>query len=162
MFKVNNKNTKQCHWLRSDVFIVNFKHLSPFFLVFLYLILNKQMLAGLFQNYMLKKIQNIWRNTLTSLYMLSESQLIILMAGLPDKVSLPVQNTLRTPLLLVLYHNDSARLDHGDWSNECVPVSSRNPKRHARIITLSTKHSQDPCKHLKRRALQQQLTVFSR
>ena len=46
--------------------------------------------------------------------MLSESQWIILMAGLPDKVSLLVQNTLRTPLLLVLYHNDSAHLDHGD------------------------------------------------
>ena len=70
--------------------------------------------------------------------MLSEYQLIILMAGLPDKVSLPVQNNLRTPLLLVLYHNGSVPLDHGDWSNGCVPVSSRNPERHARIITLST------------------------
>ena len=46
--------------------------------------------------------------------MLSEYQLIILMAGLPDKVSLPVQNNLRTPLLLVLYHNGSVPLDHGD------------------------------------------------
>ena len=36
MFKVNNKNTS-----RSGVIIVNFEHISHFFLVFLLLTLNK-------------------------------------------------------------------------------------------------------------------------
>ena len=46
MFKVNDKNTRtKHHWRRSGVFI-NFEHISHLFLVFLLLILNKQMLAG--------------------------------------------------------------------------------------------------------------------
>ena len=42
MFKVN-KNVRR----RSGVFIINFEHVSHLFLVFLFLILNKQMLAGI-------------------------------------------------------------------------------------------------------------------
>ena len=42
MFKVHNKNTRR----RSGVFIVNFDYISHFFLAFLMLTLNKQMLAG--------------------------------------------------------------------------------------------------------------------
>ena len=43
LFKVNNKNTrKMCEiYRRSDVFIVNFGHISQLFLVFLLLTLNK-------------------------------------------------------------------------------------------------------------------------
>ena len=43
MFKVNNTNTG---WRRSGVFIVNFKHSTQLFLLFLLLNLNKQILAG--------------------------------------------------------------------------------------------------------------------
>ena len=43
LFKINNKSTKKS---RSDVFIVNFEHVLHFFLRFLSLTLNKQMLAG--------------------------------------------------------------------------------------------------------------------
>ena len=61
LFKVNNRNTrKRCkifskltiktperrRWRRSGVFTVNFENISHLFLVFLLLILNKQMLAG--------------------------------------------------------------------------------------------------------------------
>ena len=61
LFKVNNKNTsekseicskltlktlEQRHWLRSVVFIVNFKHISHLSLVFLLLTLNQQTLSG--------------------------------------------------------------------------------------------------------------------
>ena len=46
MFKVNNKNTMTTSW-RRDV-IVNFEYISHFFLGFLLLALNKQMLAGLY------------------------------------------------------------------------------------------------------------------
>ena len=57
LFKVNNRNTrKKCEIYlklttkaperrKSDVFIVNFEHISHLFLVFLLLTLNKQMLA---------------------------------------------------------------------------------------------------------------------
>ena len=38
MFKVNNENTKWRHWSSSGVFIVNFEHISHFFLVFLLLL----------------------------------------------------------------------------------------------------------------------------
>ena len=62
LFKGNNRNTrKRCkiyllltikatersQWSRSGAFIVNFEHISHFFLLFLLLTLNKQMLAGL-------------------------------------------------------------------------------------------------------------------
>ena len=47
MFKVNNKDTEQCQWRRSSVFIVSFEHISHLALVFLLLTLNKQMPAGL-------------------------------------------------------------------------------------------------------------------
>ena len=43
LFKINNKNTKKIY---SDVFIVNFEHILHFFLRFLLLTLNKEMLAG--------------------------------------------------------------------------------------------------------------------
>ena len=39
--KLTIKTPEQCHWRRSGVFIVNFKHISHFFLVFLLLTLNK-------------------------------------------------------------------------------------------------------------------------
>ena len=60
-FKVNNLDTrKKCeicsklkikraerrHWRHSGVFIVNFEHISPLFLVFLLLTLNRQILLG--------------------------------------------------------------------------------------------------------------------
>ena len=63
LLKVNNRNTrKRCEicseltiksperrqWRRSDVFIVNFEHISHLFLVFLLSVLNMQMLAGVF------------------------------------------------------------------------------------------------------------------
>ena len=47
MFKVYNKNTGTTSIRRSGVFIVNFEHISHLFLVFLLLILNKSILAGL-------------------------------------------------------------------------------------------------------------------
>ena len=42
MFKVNNKDTRTTPlaWRRSDVFIVNFEHISHLVLVFLLLTLN--------------------------------------------------------------------------------------------------------------------------
>ena len=58
MVKVNNKNTRTtCVFLvfglnigkygrRSGVFMINFEHISQFFLVFKSLTLKKQMLAG--------------------------------------------------------------------------------------------------------------------
>ena len=58
LFKVNNRNTRKrceiCAKLtiktqerrHSGVFIVNFEHISNFFLVFLLLNLNKELLAG--------------------------------------------------------------------------------------------------------------------
>ena len=61
MFKVNNRNTRtrceKCskltvktselrYWRRSGVFIVNFEHISHLVLVFLLLILSRQMPAG--------------------------------------------------------------------------------------------------------------------
>ena len=48
MFKGNNKNTRTVSLIRSDVFMVNFEHILYLFLVFLLLIFNKEMLAGLF------------------------------------------------------------------------------------------------------------------
>ena len=65
LFKVNNRNTrKRCeigskltikisewrHWRCSDVFIVNFEHISNFFEVFLLSTLNKYMLVGKLPN----------------------------------------------------------------------------------------------------------------
>ena len=61
LLKVNNRNTrtrckicseliktlKRCHWRRSRVFIVNFEHISHFFLVFLLLTSNMQLPAGI-------------------------------------------------------------------------------------------------------------------
>ena len=47
MFKVNNKDIKTTPWHRSDVFIVNFEHISHLVLEFLLLNLNMQLLAGL-------------------------------------------------------------------------------------------------------------------
>ena len=48
MLRVNNKNTRTTSVKRrSGVFIVNFEHISYFFLVFLLLTLSKQILAGL-------------------------------------------------------------------------------------------------------------------
>ena len=52
LFKVNNRNTKKrCEFysnsIRSAVYIVNFEHIPHLFLVFLFLILNKYMLAGI-------------------------------------------------------------------------------------------------------------------
>ena len=42
MFKVNNKDTKTtCYWRRSNVFIVNFEHISHLALVFLLLTLSR-------------------------------------------------------------------------------------------------------------------------
>ena len=56
MFKVNNKDTRKMasfgdgerwrQWRRSDVFIVNFEHISYLALMFLLLNLSKVMLAG--------------------------------------------------------------------------------------------------------------------
>ena len=61
MFEVNNENTrarceiyskliiktpKRRQWRRSGVFLVNFKHISHFFLVSLLLTLSRQMPAG--------------------------------------------------------------------------------------------------------------------
>ena len=62
LFKVNNRNIRKkceifskltvktlerCHWRRSDVFTVNFENISHLFLVFLFLTLNKYILAWL-------------------------------------------------------------------------------------------------------------------
>ena len=47
MFKINNKDTRTTLCCRSDVFIVNFEHISHLVLVFLLLILSRQMPAGL-------------------------------------------------------------------------------------------------------------------
>ena len=45
--KLIMKTAELCHWHLSGVFIVNFKHISHFFLVFLLLLtLNKQIFAG--------------------------------------------------------------------------------------------------------------------
>ena len=48
MFKVNNKDirTTSLTWRRSAVFIVNFKHVSHLFLVFLLVSMSKQKLVG--------------------------------------------------------------------------------------------------------------------
>ena len=61
MFKVNNRNTRirceicsksiiktpeRCRWHRSDIFIVDFEHISHLVLVFLLLTLSRQMLPG--------------------------------------------------------------------------------------------------------------------
>ena len=61
LLKVNNRNTKtkpaicsrltikaleRCHWRRSGVFNVNFKHISHFVLMFLSLTLNMQLPVG--------------------------------------------------------------------------------------------------------------------
>ena len=40
MFKVNNKNIRTTSMRRSDVFVINFEHISFLFLVFLLLTLN--------------------------------------------------------------------------------------------------------------------------
>ena len=58
MFKVNNKTARTTPWRRSGVFIVNFEHISPLFLVFLLLILNMQMPAG--SNSFIPHITFIW------------------------------------------------------------------------------------------------------
>ena len=41
MFKVKNTAPERCQWRRSDVFIVNFEHISLLFLMFLLLTLNR-------------------------------------------------------------------------------------------------------------------------
>ena len=45
LFKINKRNTRKrceiCHWCRSSVFLVNFKHIPYLFLVFLWLTYNK-------------------------------------------------------------------------------------------------------------------------
>ena len=61
MFKVNNRNTRtrseicskltikipeRRHWRRSGIFIINFEHVLHLFLVFLLLILSRQLPAG--------------------------------------------------------------------------------------------------------------------
>ena len=47
MFKLTLKTPERRHWRRrSGVFIINFKHISNFFLVFLLLTLNMYLLAG--------------------------------------------------------------------------------------------------------------------
>ena len=46
MFKINNKDTRTTLCCRSDVFIVNFEHISHLVLVFLLLTLSRQMPAG--------------------------------------------------------------------------------------------------------------------
>ena len=48
MFKVNINDTRTTTmaWFRSGIFIVNFKHISQRFLVFLLLTLNKYVFAG--------------------------------------------------------------------------------------------------------------------
>ena len=45
MLKFNYKNTRTMSLTRSGVFIVNFEHISPLFLIFLMLTLNKYMLV---------------------------------------------------------------------------------------------------------------------
>ena len=39
------KTSERCQWRRTDVFIVNFEHISHIFLVFLLLTLNKELLT---------------------------------------------------------------------------------------------------------------------
>ena len=66
LFKFNNGNTsnrckicsklikktpKRGHWCRSGVFIVNFQHILHLVLVFLLLILNRQIFAGIHKNH---------------------------------------------------------------------------------------------------------------
>ena len=78
LFKVINKNTsrsceicskltimtpKQSHWCRSGVCIVNFEHISHFFLVFLLWTLNIYLHIGLPGNAMLKERNESTRNT---------------------------------------------------------------------------------------------------
>ena len=40
------KKPERYHWRRSDVFIVNFEHIAQLLLLFMWLTLNKKMLAG--------------------------------------------------------------------------------------------------------------------
>ena len=40
------KKPERYHWRRSDVFIVNFEHIAQLLLLFIWLTLNKKMLAG--------------------------------------------------------------------------------------------------------------------
>ena len=47
MFKINIKETGTRSWRHSGVFVVNFKHISHLFLVFLLLTLNMQLPAGI-------------------------------------------------------------------------------------------------------------------
>ena len=44
--KLTIKTQERRHWCRSSIFIVNFEHISQFFLMFSLLTLNKLMLAG--------------------------------------------------------------------------------------------------------------------
>ena len=44
--KLTIKSPERRYWHRSDVFIVNFEHISNLVLVFLLLALNRQMLGG--------------------------------------------------------------------------------------------------------------------
>ena len=48
--KLTIKTPERRRWRRSDVFNVNFEHVSRFFLVFILFTLNKQILAGYFRN----------------------------------------------------------------------------------------------------------------
>ena len=41
MFKINNKVPEQRQWRRSDIFIVNFEHISHLVLLFLLLTLSR-------------------------------------------------------------------------------------------------------------------------
>ena len=82
LFKVSNKNYRkryeicsklttetpeQRHWRRSVVFIVNFEHISHLFLVFLLLIWNKKMLAGLHVEKILEIILSLNQSFLDNL-----------------------------------------------------------------------------------------------
>ena len=40
------KKPERYHWRRSDVFIANFEHIAQLLLLFIWLTLNKKMLAG--------------------------------------------------------------------------------------------------------------------
>ena len=56
--KLTIKTPEWCHWRRSGVLIVNFKHISLLFLVFLLLTLNKKRFVGTLLKKVLKKCEN--------------------------------------------------------------------------------------------------------
>ena len=89
LFKVNNRNTRKrcelcsklimktperCHWRRFNVCIVNFKHISHLFVLFLLLPLNKHLFVGMF-------LSRLWSNeswTLTGFFTFAPSIFLIL------------------------------------------------------------------------------------